>query len=351
MLASRFKSSYGLNLWMRAAVMRAAANGILKPGPDFFRAFVGHVPDATLRALEARILRAGALDLDDSPLDAAELQTLSGDLARISALDALLANGAQPVPLRGRLGFVSTAVTGATAGNGTPKRISSLAFDGLNHEPTACLALLVVTQELLEIGLGGAAILEAEIAKACAAAVDSVFIAALVSGTPSSAASTGNFAADLHAALAGMPDNSAAWYYAIVAPCTCRQLATVDDGDGQLLYPDVDPAMGGSVGSIRVVPCSALASADSNGPNAVIVDSSQVAIGSTPMAVTLARQASVDLQDVPTNNSATPTPTNLVSLWATNSVGFRAERSVTAALVRENAAHVVTDCAYESEAA
>src|SRR6185436_13447143 len=47
-----------------------------------------------------------------------------------------------------------------------------------------------------------------------------------------------------------------------------------------------------------------------------------------------------------TQNSITPTATSVVSLWQTNSVGFRAERTLDWALRRASAVVVITGVAY-----
>ena len=39
-------------------------------------------------------------------------------------------------------------------------------------------------------------------------------------------------------------------------------------------------------------------------------------------------QVSLQMDDAPTNSSATPTATSLVSMWQTNSVAFRAEHAI-----------------------
>jgi hypothetical protein len=42
----------------------------------------------------------------------------------------------------------------------------------------------------------------------------------------------------------------------------------------------------------------------------------------------MSQEASLQMDTAPTQSSATPTATSVVSLWQTNSVGFRAERTV-----------------------
>lgn len=58
--------------------------------------------------------------------------------------------------------------------------------------------------------------------------------------------------------------------------------------------------------------------------------------------VDMSREASLEMANNPTHNSTTPTGTSLVSLWQTNSVGFRAERFINWAKRRPSAAAVIT---------
>jgi HK97 family phage major capsid protein/HK97 family phage prohead protease len=60
------------------------------------------------------------------------------------------------------------------------------------------------------------------------------------------------------------------------------------------------------------------------------------------VSVDMSTQASLQMEDAPTNASDTPTATSLVSLWQTNSVGFRAERTIDWMRRRANAVAVLT---------
>jgi len=56
------------------------------------------------------------------------------------------------------------------------------------------------------------------------------------------------------------------------------------------------------------------------------------------IAVDMSREASLEMADNPSHDSTTPTAaTDLVSLWQTNSVGFRAERTINWARRRPSA--------------
>ena len=58
--------------------------------------------------------------------------------------------------------------------------------------------------------------------------------------------------------------------------------------------------------------------------------------------VDMSREASLEMADNPAHNSTTPTGASLVSLWQTNSVGFRAERFINWARRRPSAVAYIT---------
>ena len=53
-------------------------------------------------------------------------------------------------------------------------------------------------------------------------------------------------------------------------------------------------------------------------------------------------KASLEMATNPTHDSSTPNPVELVSLWQTNSVGFRAERTINWARRRTSAVAVIS---------
>jgi dienelactone hydrolase len=46
------------------------------------------------------------------------------------------------------------------------------------------------------------------------------------------------------------------------------------------------------------------------------------------ISVDASREASLEMSDAPAHNSGTPTPAQMVSMWQTNSVAIRAERTI-----------------------
>jgi hypothetical protein len=58
--------------------------------------------------------------------------------------------------------------------------------------------------------------------------------------------------------------------------------------------------------------------------------------------VDMSREASLQMDNEPTMTSVTPTGTSVVSLWQTNSVGFRAERTINWARRRDSGVAVLS---------
>ena len=64
------------------------------------------------------------------------------------------------------------------------------------------------------------------------------------------------------------------------------------------------------------------------------------------IAVDMSREASLEMDTAPSHDSTTPTESTLVSLWQTNSVGFRAERTLNWTRRRAEAVQVLRDVAW-----
>jgi HK97 family phage major capsid protein len=339
------RGHYGANLLTRLQIMRALLNARTRDGRDIVeREFAGRVTTSEFDDLARRLTvnRSAALDLNASPLNEAELATFVADLTRVSAFDAVLA-AATRVPLRVKLGLISAAASGSIAAPGKPKPVTSVQLAGAGLEPKKATAILVATAELLEIGtLQGAPLFERELLRAVAAAQDGEFLAILTAGTPLSGASTGSLLVDLAAAYAAMPDSSSSRYFGLCSPRLLKAVATLSDADGRQLFPDVSPTAGGQVAGCQLVPCDAIP-VTSAGSALVVLDASLLLMGADDPLVSLSTEASVDMQNVPTDGAA-----NHVSLWQTNSTGILAERHFAAQLAREAAAYVVTDADYEA---
>ena len=80
-----------------------------------------------------------------------------------------------------------------------------------------------------------------------------------------------------------------------------------------------------------------------DGAYVVLVNASDIYFADDgDVAVDLSREASLEMADNPAHNSGTPTPAQLVSMFQTNSVAFRAERTLNWMARRANAVQVLS---------
>jgi hypothetical protein len=93
-------------------------------------------------------------------------------------------------------------------------------------------------------------------------------------------------------------------------------------------FPDIN-LNGGNLEGVPVI-TSEHVPEDTYGSFVVLVNAGDIYIADEgEVAVDMSQEASLQMLDNPTNASdSPPVPTTLVSLWQTNSVGFRAERTI-----------------------
>lgn len=343
----RYRGLYGTNLLLRLQILKARLNSRTVDGAEIIaRELRGRIGTSEYDDIARRLTvnKSAAINLDASPLSESELATFVADLTRVSAFDAVRVAATQ-LPLRTRVGLVSLAASGSIVAPAKPKPVTAVELAGAGLEPRKAVALVVATGEFLQIAtLTGAPLFERELLRAVGVAQDAEFLAILTAGTPTSGASSGSLLVDLAAAYAALPDNASARYFGLCSPRLLKAIATLSDADGHALFPDVSPTAGGQVAGCQLVPCDAIP-VTSGGSDLVIVDASLLLMGAEDPKVTLSTEASVDMQNVPTDGAA-----NHVSLWQTNSTGIMAERHFAAQLAREAAVYVIEDADYEAAA-
>jgi hypothetical protein len=108
---------------------------------------------------------------------------------------------------------------------------------------------------------------------------------------------------------------------------------------GQQEFPGLT-MNGGTLGGVPVIVSEYLDnSAGSAGGLVVLVNARDVWLADDGgVTIDLSREASLQMDDAPTNASDTGTEASLVSMWQTNSVAFRAEREIYWAKRRSTAA-------------
>lgn len=185
-------------------------------------------------------------------------------------------------------------------------------------------------------------------AKTVAADVSPASITHGVTPIPSTGGDAEAIRADIRAVFAAFiaannaPTNGV-W---IMSSTTALALSLMTNPLGQPEFPGVH-MNGGTLQGLPVI-----ASEYVEGDIVVLVNASDIYLGDEGgFAVDMSREASLEMADNPTHNSTTPTAAQLVSLWQTNSVGFRAEREVNWAKRRASAVAVLGDVAWGVPAA
>jgi HK97 family phage major capsid protein len=258
------------------------------------------------------------------------------------------------VPLNVRVLRELDGAVGYWVGQGAPKPLTSGALDGVTLPPAKVVALAVLTQETLRFAPAQAESLVAGIlARALAQVTNETFLsdAAEISGvSPAGVLSgatvivaTGDAVADLSAlvaAYAGSFDTAAF----IMRASTAVELTMVGARSASSTFIDLT-AKGGTLFGLPCVTSTAVPE-DSSGPYVILIDAGAILFGAGLTEVVSARHASLQMDNEPTNNAATATGTQLVSLFQTDSVGIKVQREINWSVVNSNAVVALSGANY-----
>lgn len=115
----------------------------------------------------------------------------------------------------------------------------------------------------------------------------------------------------------------------LMSSMTALRLSTMRNPLGQKEFPDINLA-GGVLEGLPVITSEYMTQfADSSGEIIALINASDIYFADEgEVNIDSSREASLEMSDTPAHNSTTPTPAQLVSLWQTNSVALRAERTL-----------------------
>jgi HK97 family phage major capsid protein len=268
--------------------------------------------------------------------------------------------GQNGVPSLRRIPF-NVRITGQTSGGegywvgeGAPKPVTEFDFNAVELRWAKVANIAVLTEELIRFSSPSAerlvrdALAEALIARLdidfitpSKAAVANVSPASITNGvTPiASSGTTADALRDDLRALWGtyITNNinpSDAVY--IMNPRTALAVSLMQNPLGQSEFPGLT-MNGGTLMGVPVI-VSNYVPYTSPGSLVILVNASDIYLADDgQVAIDASREASLQMDNAPTNSSATPTPTTLVSMWQTNSVALRAERYINWAKRRSQA--------------
>ena len=250
------------------------------------------------------------------------------------------------VPFRTRLLGQTTGGEGYWVGEGAAKPLTSFDFSSTSLTPLKVANIAVLSMEVLRDPSPSAEMLvRDQLAAALSARLDVDFIdpdkSASANVSPASITngitpitSTGNDADDVREDVraiknafitANNPTMSGVW---IMSAQTAMSLSLMVNALGQTEFPDVNENGGRFMGYPVIT--SEYVTQATDGHIVILANASDVYFADEGgIQIDVSREASLQMDDAPTNASgASPTGTSVVSLWQTNAVGMRAERTL-----------------------
>jgi hypothetical protein len=265
------------------------------------------------------------------------------------------------VPFRTRLPGQTTGGAGYWVGQGKGKPLTRFDFSSTSLTPLKVANIAVLTEELLRDSSPSAeTIVRDELANALRERMDIDFIdptkAAVAGVSPASISygivhinSTGNTSDAIREDIrllfsafiaANNAPTNGVW---IMAATTALALSLLANPLGQPEFPGIN-MNGGTFAGLPVI-VSEYVPTDSGGSFVFLVNASDIYFADEGgINIDMSREASLQMSDGPTQESdSPPTATEVVSLWQTNSVGFRAERTLNWSRRRESAVAVLNN--------
>ena len=256
--------------------------------------------------------------------------------------------GMNGIPALRSVGFYLPLVTqtgagaGYWVGEGKAKPLTSFNFTRTHLTPMKCANITVLTQENIRYSNPKSdTIVRDQLAAALIERMDIDFItpsnsgtslvkpASITNGAPAIASASGTDADSVRLDIrslwakftsANNPPSTGVW---IMSSNVSVALASMVNPLGQQAFPDMDIA-GGTLFGMPVISSDHVAAT-----NVVLVNANDIYLGDEGgVAVDASMEASIEMSDAPTGNSGTPTASTAVSMFQTNSIAVRAERTI-----------------------
>lgn len=306
-----------------------------------------------------------------------DYQNFAGDFVEFLRPQTIIGKfGTGTIPALRRIPF-NVRITGQTSGGsgywvgeGAPKPLTAFDFTATELRWSKVANIAVLTEEtirfsnpsaerLVRDALAAALIerLDIDFVDPDKAAVTNVSPASITNGlTPIAASGTGT-AADVRADLKALwapfisANNAPSNAVYIMSSTTALALSLMQNALGQADFPGVSMT-GGTLGGVPVIVSDYLSTvADSTGGIVILANASDIWLADDGQVnIDASREASLQMLDNPTNNSATGTATSMVSMFQTNSVALRAERFINWAKRRTSAVAYLSGVNWGTEA-
>jgi HK97 family phage major capsid protein/HK97 family phage prohead protease len=250
------------------------------------------------------------------------------------------------VPFNVRMIEQTGGGNGYWVGEGAPKPLTSFSFQAITMPYTKVAAISVITQELARFsspsadmlvrdGLRDALVERIDIdfidpAEAGTANVQPASITSGLTALTSAGTSADNARTDLaNIVSAFIEANQSTEGLVLIMPTTLAlALSFQVNSLGQPEFPGLSMG-GGTLNGIPVITSQYAANASGGGNLVIALNQRELFLADDgQVTVDASTEASLQMLDNPTNNSATGTPTTVVSMYQTNSIALRAERFI-----------------------
>jgi HK97 family phage major capsid protein/HK97 family phage prohead protease len=250
------------------------------------------------------------------------------------------------VPFNVRMVEQTGGGNGYWVGEGAPKPLTSFSFAAVTMPYTKVAAISVITQELARFSSPSADMLVRDgLRDALVERIDIDFIDPAEAGTAnvqpasitngltaltSAGTSADNARTDLANIVSSFVEaNLNTEGLVIIMPTTLAlALSFQVNSLGQPQFPGLNMA-GGTLNGIPVITSQYAANASGGGNLVIALNQRELFLADDgQVTVDASTEASLQMLDNPTNNSATGTPTTVVSMYQTNSIALRAERFI-----------------------
>jgi HK97 family phage major capsid protein/HK97 family phage prohead protease len=246
------------------------------------------------------------------------------------------------IPTNVRLIEQTQGGTGYWVGQGAAKPLTAFGYAPVTLGPTKVAAIAVATEEqlrfstpsldmLIRDGLRDALVerVDRDLLDPAEAGTANVQPASLTNGvTPLSSAGTSsdNIRTDISKLVQALRTANLRGPIAVVLPDSLlTAMAWMVNSLGQPEFPGLN-GDGGTFNGIKFIGSEYVANASGSGNMVVAIAEREVFMSDDGgVRVDASREASLQMLDNPTNNSATATATTMVSMWQTNSVAYRGE--------------------------
>ncbi|WP_018235629.1 phage major capsid protein [Ensifer sp. BR816] len=296
---------------------------------------------APARILRAAVGAATSAGLGEGFEDAAT--EFFDQVAQMSIVGRMA--GLRQVPLLTPILSIVSGATGFWVGEGQAKPLSKMIFARDSLHPLKCIALTVVTEELLKSADPAAELaIRRDMLRAAAAAIDTSFVdpgnAGVDGVEPASitnsvvAQTAGSDAtADLKSMIANFSGDLETAYF-VMRPDVAVSLAGADR-----------PNIGARGGEIYGIP--AITSRSAPEDTIILADAGGIAVGEGSAAIRMSRQPAIEMLDSALQQDGTTgAGAAVVSLWQANAMGILAERTMNWSVERSGSVSVLDGVDY-----